>query len=67
MTNLIDPWVETLLELISITAKHVACCGFLLQDTGSNTDPFISKSDSLNAASQPCASSKSCKYTGICN
>jgi hypothetical protein len=50
ITNLINPWEETLLELISITAQHVASCCFLFQHTSSDSYSLVTKSDCFNAA-----------------
>lgn len=53
ITNLIDPWVETLLELISIAAKHVTRRSFLLQNAGLDSYSLISESNGLNAEIKP--------------
>lgn len=50
ITNLINPRIESLLELINIATKHVTSSGFLLQHASPDTYPFISKSDGFNAA-----------------
>ena len=48
--NLYNPRKKSFLQFISIATQHVTSCGFLLQDTGLNAYPFISKSNCFNAA-----------------
>lgn len=47
-TNLINPWEETFLELISIAAKHVTSSGLLLQNTSLDSYPLITKKNGLD-------------------